>query len=109
LAALPSEDEAFGPRHLREERLQSHGERLRDIRDKEFRLDELLHQCGRCEASLDRTRAEVASLKGESSELMVTAVTDTLRRTVDLARGVQSELKRLTSADRAVERKEEMK
>jgi hypothetical protein len=106
LAALQSEDEAFGPRRLREERLQSHRERLRGIRDQEFRLEELLHQCGRCEASLDRTRTEVASLKGESSELMVTEVTDTLRRTVDLARGVQNELKRLTSVDRAVERKE---
>ncbi len=82
---------------LRQEKLQSHKERLRALEAQEFALEELLHECERCEAALDRTRMELASLKGETSALSITSVTDSLRTTVEQARSVQEELMRLRS------------
>lgn len=73
----------------------SHKERLDMIKQQELRLDKLLYQCDRCEASLHRTRIELAALKIESSETSVTAVTETLQRTINQAKEVQQELKRL--------------
>jgi hypothetical protein len=98
LAGPANADEVDGARRIREERLQSHRARLQSLREQEFRLEELLHQCGRCEVSLERARADIAALKGESSQLAVTDATETLQRTVDLARGVQHEIRRLTLA-----------
>lgn len=80
---------------IREETLASHRERLDMIKQQQFRIDELLHQAGRCEASLRLTRMELAALKVDSSEASVSAATDTLRKTISQAREVQEELKRL--------------
>ena len=80
---------------LREEALASHKERLEIINRQQLRVDQLLHQSARCEASLDRTGMELASLKADSTEANVSAVTETLWRTIDQAREVQEELKRL--------------
>jgi hypothetical protein len=73
----------------------SHKERLDMIKQQELRVDRLLYQCDRCEASLHRTRIELASLKTESSETSVSAVTETLQETINQAKEVQEELKRL--------------
>ena len=73
----------------------SHKERLDMIKQQELRVDKLLYQCDRCEASLHRTRIELASLKTESSETSVSAVTETLQKTINQAKEVQEELKRL--------------
>ena len=75
--------------------MASHKERLDMIKQQELRVDKLLYQCDRCEASLHRTRIELASLKTESSETSVSAVTETLQRTINQAKEVQEELKRL--------------
>jgi hypothetical protein len=80
---------------MKVEALTSHRERLEIMRQHEFRIEELLHHCGRCEASLDRARMELVALKAESSAASVTAVTATLKRTIEEARSVQDELKRL--------------
>ena len=80
---------------LRQEKLESHKERLRALEAQQFALEELLHECERCEAALDRTRTELASLKGETSALSITSVTDRLRTTVEQARSVQEEMTRL--------------
>jgi hypothetical protein len=80
---------------LRKERLQSHRERLASIERQELSIEELLHECERCEICLDRTRQELAALKGETASLALTAVTTTLRSTVERARSVQDELKQL--------------
>jgi hypothetical protein len=77
------------------EALTSHRERLASMRQYEFRIEELLHHCGRCEASLDRARMELVALKAESSAASVTAVTARLKRTIDEAHSVREELKRL--------------
>ena len=80
---------------LREEMVASHRERLEMINQQQFRADELLFQCDRCEASLSRTRIELASLQAGSSDISVSAVTESLQRTIDRAKEVQEELKRL--------------
>ena len=53
---------------IREENVASHQERLEMINQQQYRVDELLYQCDRCEASLSRTRLELASLQAGSSE-----------------------------------------
>ena len=89
-------DDTQGTRlKMKEETLASHVERLEMVKQQQLRVDELLHQCGRCEASLHRTRVQLASLRAEGSETGVSAVTETLRKTIDQAREVQEELKRL--------------
>jgi hypothetical protein len=80
---------------MKVEALTSHRERLAIMRQCEFRIEELLHHCGRCEASLNRARMELVALKAESSAASVTAVTETLKRTIEEARGVRDELRRL--------------
>ena len=89
-------DETQGARvKMREETMASHKELLDMIKQQQLRVDELLHQSDRCQASLHRTRIELAALRADSSGTSVTAVTETLRRTIDQARGVQEEMKRL--------------
>lgn len=77
------------------ERIQSNQERLHMLRKIKQRMEELMYQAGRCEASLGKTRIQLAALKAEASEIGVSAVTDTLRKTIDRARDVQNELKKM--------------
>ena len=81
---------------IRQETLTSHKERLEMIKQQQLRVDELLHQSNRCEASLHRTRVELAALKIDRSEASVSTVTETLRKTINQAREVQKELQSLT-------------
>jgi len=80
---------------IREETLASHRERLAMIQQQGSRVDELLHQSNRCEASLHRARMELAAFKTTGSETSISAVTETLRRTIAQAKEVQEELKKL--------------
>ncbi len=80
---------------IREDNVASHQERLEMINQQQYRVDELLYQCDRCEASLSRTRLELASLQAGSSETSVSVVTETLRKTITRAKEVQEELRRL--------------
>ena len=80
---------------LREEKIASHRELLEMINQKQYQADELLFQCNRCEASLARTRIELASLQAGSSATSVNSVTQSLRSTINQAKEVQEELKRL--------------
>ncbi len=80
---------------IREETVASHTQRLEMIDQQQYRVDELLYQCDRCEASLSRTRIELAALLAGSSGTSVSAVTETLQKTIDQAKEVQEELKRL--------------
>lgn len=80
---------------LREEKLASHQQRLEAIQRQHLRVDELLHQAGRCVATLGQTGLELAALKAEGAGTSIGAVTETLRKTIEEAREVQEELKRL--------------
>jgi hypothetical protein len=80
---------------LMEATLSSHLERLELMQNQCSRIEELLHVSGRCEASLHRTRMELAALKADDSESQVRAATESLRRTIDQAKEVREELKKL--------------
>ena len=80
---------------LREETVASHRERLEMADQQQYRLDELLFQCDRCEASLSRTRMEMTSLQAGRSESSVNSVTEALQTTIAQAKEIQEELKRL--------------
>ena len=80
---------------LREDRAASHRERLDMIQRQQVRAEELMHQCGQCVAALNRTRIELAGIKVEGSRTSVDAATESLRKTIEEAREVQEEMKRL--------------
>ena len=80
---------------LLEGTVTSHKERLEMIRQQELEVDKFLRQSDRCEASLHLTRMELASLQAERSDTSVGEVAETLLRTIEEAREVQDELKRL--------------
>lgn len=75
--------------------MSSHLERLDIMQKQRLRIEELLHLSGLCEASLHRTRMELAALQTADSEISVNEVTESLRRTIAQAKEVQEELKKL--------------
>ena len=75
--------------------LASHKERLNLIEQQQIRVDGLLHQSDSCEASLHRVRIELAALRADSADTSVSTVTDALERTINQAKEVQEELKKL--------------
>lgn len=77
------------------ERIQSNQDRMHLIRKLKQRVDELLYQASRCESSLGKARIELVALKADASDIGVSTVTETLRRTIDRAMEVQSELKQM--------------
>ena len=80
---------------IREETVAILKDRLVMINQQHARVDELFYQCDRCEASLARTRIEVAALQAGSSGPSVSSVTETLQGTIDQAKEIQEELKKL--------------
>lgn len=77
------------------ERIQANQERLHIVLKLKQRVEELLFQASRCESSLGKARIELAALKADASDIGVSTVTETLRRTIDRALEVQSELKQM--------------
>ena len=82
-------------RRLTEERLASHKERLELLDKLRLSADGLCFQAGRCEASLHRTRIEIAALRAGHSERGVDSVVEALYQTIDQVKEVQDEMKRL--------------
>ena len=80
---------------MRRETLDSHRERLRMLDQLQLRLDQLLYQASRCEASLHSTRIDLAAIKTDGSETSVNSVIEALQETSRRAKEVQEELKRL--------------
>ena len=73
----------------------SHQHRLDMLDQLGLRVDQLLYQAHRCEASLHGTRIELASIRTGSSETSVDSVIEALQGTIDQVKEVQKELKRL--------------
>ena len=89
-------DEAQADRlRILEATMASHKGRLDLIDGQQLRVDGLLHQSDSCEASLHRTRIELAALKADNVEASVSTVTDALQRTINQAKEVQEELRKL--------------
>jgi hypothetical protein len=81
---------------LMEATKKSHLERLDIMQNQQLRIEELLHLSGRCEATLQCARIEITALKTADSGLNVEQATESLRKTIERAREVQEELKRLS-------------
>jgi hypothetical protein len=95
IASLKKDEAQAEQVEIKEATISSHKERLDMVKAQEINMDKLLYQCNCCEASLHRTRIELAALKAHSSEKSVTEVTETLEQTLAQAKEVQAELKRL--------------
>ena len=95
-AEVLKEDESQAERlSLKEDTLASHRQRLDIVEQLQLDVDQLLFQAGRCEASLHRTRIDLAAIRIGSSEASVDSATEALRRTIRQAKEVQDELRRL--------------
>ena len=80
---------------IKEATLASHRERLDMLDRLQLRVDQLLYQAHRCEASLHHTRVELAAIRTGGSEASVDSVVEALRGTIHQAKEVQEELRRL--------------
>ena len=80
---------------IREDTLASHRQRLAMLDQLQLRADQMLHLAGRCEASLHRTRIELAAIRAGSSEQSIDSAVEALEETVHRAKEVQEELHRL--------------
>ena len=101
IAAMEREIETFRKEdqiaraEIREATVTSHSERVDLLEQQQLRVDELLYQANRCEASLARTRIELVALQAGSSGSSVSIVTESLQSTIHQTKEVQEELKRL--------------
>jgi hypothetical protein len=80
---------------IREATLVAHRERIALLDRLQLRVDQLLYQGGRCEASLHRTRIELAAVRTGGSETSVNSVLEALQGTIEQAKEVQEKLRRL--------------
>lgn len=80
---------------LLQEKIKSNCQRLEMISRERLSLDGLLQQARKCEAALHDTRVQVASLKAETGTVSMNAVLETLQKTIDQARAVQEEMRKL--------------
>ena len=92
----PEGDESHGQRIvMKEDRLVSLKLRLSMVDQLQLRVDQLLFQVERCEATLHRTRMELVAIRTGSSESSVDSVVAALQGTIRHVKEVQEELKRL--------------
>ena len=83
------------PLRIKEASLSSHRQRLDMLDQLQLLVDQLLFQAERCEASLHRTRIEVAAIRTGSSETNVDSVIQALQTTIHQTKEVQEEMKKL--------------
>jgi hypothetical protein len=95
IAAIEGNEREAARVVLKKDTLASHRERLEIMDQNGIKVEELLHQGERCEASLGRARMDLAAMKVENAATGLTSVTETLRRTIEQARSVQQELRAL--------------
>lgn len=95
ILALEKDDHPSERVEIKEQILISHKERLELISRLELRVDELLHHANRCEATLHKTRIELAELRADSAETSVNEVIQSLQHTIRQAKEVQDEMKKL--------------
>ena len=93
--ALKGDQDQAERLRIREDTLASHRQRLDMLGQLQVDIDQLLHQAGRCEASLHRARIELAAIRTGSSGISVSSVIEPLRETLLRAKEVQDELRGL--------------
>ena len=99
IAELEKEVETSNRDGRRSERLGIKEARLLSLREKlelhnhlQLRVDQMLFQAERCEASLFSARIEIAAIKSGRSNSSVDSVVAALQRTIELVKEVQEEL-----------------
>ena len=80
---------------IRETSLSSCNDRLELMARQELKVEDFLLRADLSHAALQKTRIELAALKADGSNVGVIAVSETLQRTIDQAKEVQEELRRL--------------
>ena len=80
---------------IRIARLAELRERFDRLEKQELRAKEFLLRAGLIEGSLNRTRIKLASLRVDSAERGVSEVSEALQRTIDQARKVLGEMRKL--------------
>ena len=71
---LPTLESDPERKRMREETLASHKERLDLVRQQQLRVEQLLHQSESCEASLHRTRLDIANPPSRHSRIECTCL-----------------------------------
>lgn len=95
-AAAAAQDPQDGESlRLIQEKIDSCKERLSIVKKLHLRVEQLLHQADRCAASLNKTRIELAALKADASDQSVITVITSLQKTIERAKEVQAELRKL--------------
>ncbi|HEX9117343.1 MAG TPA: hypothetical protein VGA61_14845, partial [Anaerolineae bacterium] len=80
---------------LWQEKLAGLRRRQETIGKGRLRIEELLQQASRCETALNLTRVEVANLKADNWTVSINAVLENLQKTIDQAKAVQDEMRKL--------------
>ena len=92
---LGSDDTQAERLRIREDTLSAVEERLDLVDQQELRAEKFIYRSRLSEDALAKTRIELAALKAGSSETAVTVVSEALQKTIDQAKEVQEELRRL--------------
>jgi len=95
IGELKKNDNEAGRLKIRESTLILHKERLNMMNQQQLQIERLLYQADLCEASLHKTRMELTALKADTSKSSVNSVTETLQKTINQAKEVREELKKL--------------
>ena len=95
IESLRRHEAPAGRVEIREATIRLHKQRLELLGQQQLRVDELLYQADSCQASLARTRVELAVLHAGEGEARVSAVTESLQKTIDQAKKVQAEMRNL--------------
>ena len=80
---------------IKKDRLAFYKQRLTMLDQARLRVDQLLFQAERCEASLHRIRIEVAAIRTGGSETNVDSVIQALEATIYQVKEVQEEIRRI--------------
>jgi hypothetical protein len=95
LSAAKGKPDQEGRAKLWQESLATLRHRQELICKERLRLEELLHHASRCETALSQTHLELAGLKADSWTAGVNTVLESLQKTIDQAKAVQEELRKL--------------
>ena len=95
IAAMKLDPSQTDRQQLKENSLALHRDRLRSFEELRLRADQLFFQAQRCEASLNRTRMDLLGIRTGSRETNIDSVITRLQRTIDQAKAIQAEIRRL--------------
>jgi hypothetical protein len=93
--AAAQDPESIENLDLIQEKVSFHKERLNREKKLRIRVEQLIYQADRCKVTLSETHIELAVLKADSSDASISSVIDALLKTIERAKEVQAELKKM--------------